>query len=551
MIKNIMLLTKSSTLDYIKNFNLIDKKTKKLNKRSIYVWMIIIVALAMAFLSNYILGILRDYGQTEVFLDNIFAYMTLIMFMQVIILSMNILYFSKDIEYFLPLPIKPQELLLSKTNTILNVLYTTEIIFMLIPLILYGMSTTAGFTYYCTIFLVLLLLPIFPTILVSIIALIIMKFVKRIKNKNRFQTMITSFFMIIIMLIETFLIKWIMSDNVDYGQIDINLKTISQNINNTMVIVNPLIDILKQENIFGNLLKILALYIVMYGVLIYMGKRIYIKNILKTNTYSKSKSRKKINWESKCRQRSIIKSYMENDLKGLFRSAICFMQTVYPVCLATVMIIILSISFKYSLMQNNKEMFDLLNGLNLTIEGVAIILGVLQVLFSISNISISAISRQGKNAVFMKYIPISLYKQFILKNLLQVILNTIISIIVIVLSKVLFPNISIVQMLCLFVITTVVSILNSYLMLIVDIKRPILDWDTEIEVLKQNGNKIFQYVWTIIVVILLMYIAKAFKNINLYLAVLITFLIFAILLFIADKYVRVQIKRNKLFKNVI
>ena len=60
MIKNIMLLTKSSTLDYIKNFNLIDKKTKKLNKRSIYVWMIIIVALAMAFLSNYILGILMD-----------------------------------------------------------------------------------------------------------------------------------------------------------------------------------------------------------------------------------------------------------------------------------------------------------------------------------------------------------------------------------------------------------------------------------------------------------------------------------------------------------
>ncbi len=51
-------------------------------------------------------------------------------------------------------------------------------------------------------------------------------------------------------------------------------------------------------------------------------------------------------------------------------------------------------------------------------------------MFSISNISLTAISREGKNAIFSKYIPLDLYKQFLYKNVLQTILNIIVSIIV-------------------------------------------------------------------------------------------------------------------------
>ena len=88
-------------------------------------------------------------------------------------------------------------------------------------------------------------------------------------------------------------------------------------------------------------------------------------------------------------------------------------------------------------------------------------------------------------------------------------------------------------------------------MLIVDIKRPILNWNSEIDVFKQNGNKIFQYVWTIIVVVILMYITRAFKDLDLYLGIFVTFIIFVSLLVIVDIFVRKQIKKNKLFKNII
>ena len=182
MIKNILLLTKISTRNFLQNLNLLDKNTKKINKKSMYVWLIIIVVLAIAFVSNEVLNILEDYGQMPIFINVLFTIAIIIMFMQTIIASMNILYFSKDIESFLPMPIKPEELLLSKVNTIINILYGTELLFMLIPLLLYGISTTASFSYYLYVILALVLLPIFPVVLVSIITLIMMKFIKTIKS---------------------------------------------------------------------------------------------------------------------------------------------------------------------------------------------------------------------------------------------------------------------------------------------------------------------------------------------------------------------------------
>lgn len=88
-------------------------------------------------------------------------------------------------------------------------------------------------------------------------------------------------------------------------------------------------------------------------------------------------------------------------------------------------------------------------------------------------------------------------------------------------------------------------------MLIVDTKRPILNWNSEIEIFKQNGNKIFQYIWTITIILLLMYTYNIFKNVNINIVMLIIFIFFTILLFILDRYVKKQIKKNKLFKKII
>ena len=551
MIKNIILLTRISTKNFLETLKIVDEEKRRINKKSVYVWLCLIVIIAITYLSNEILNFLEDYGQIHIFLDIIFALTMIIMFMQIIVSCMNILYFSKDLEYFLIFPIKAKDLLLSRTQTMTNMLYLTEAIFLFIPLILYGMSTMANYSYYLLIIPTLLLLPILPTVFISIIFLVIMKFMKKIKNKNKFQIITTLLFISIIVLVEVFFIKGILSNNINYEEIGTSLKSTLENINNSMIIVNPLIHVLEEDHILINLLKVLGIYTILYVILICLGNKVYVKNVLKTMEYYKPKTRTKVELEGICKSQKVSKAYIKSEFKNLFGNTTFFMQMIYPACMTTIMLIVFAISFRFGAMVKNQELYTIIADLTLTLEGVGIIVGIAQILFSFSSISITAISRQGKNAVFMKYIPIDMYKQFVLKNIPQCVINTIISVVLLIAIKIIFISVTWINILTILPICIIMGILNSYLMLIIDIKRPIMNWNSEIEVLKQNGNKIFQYVWTIIVVLLLMYIYRIFKDLNIYIGILATFITFIILLFSADIYVRKQIKRNKLFKNII
>ena len=551
MIKNILLLTKISIRNYWENFNLFDGKNKKINKKSIYVWLLLIVIIAITYLSNEILKLLDKYDQLEIFPNILFSLVMVIMLIQTVIASMNILYFSKDLEILLSMPIKTEELLLSRTNTIINILYGMEILLMVIPLILYGIYIMVPIYYYMYLIFVLILLPIFPTLLVSIVTLICLNFIKFIKNKNKFQIITTLLLIAWIVLIEIVFIKGIISDQDNQELMKLNLNNISEKINSSFIIIKPLISMLNNQQVFFNLLKVILVYIIMYAVLIYIGKKVYIKDILKTTVYSKSRHKENAKFDLKCKIQNPLKAYTKNEFKALFRHAIFFMQTIYPILLTMGMLIFLVIYFKISVIPENPEMFESLNGMHLTIEGVCIILGIIQILSSFINISITSISRQGKNAIFMKYIPINLYKQFLLKNVPQILVSSMISIIIIVLAKIVFPLITVLQLILLIVIGIIMSCINSFLMLVVDLKRPILDWKTEMDVFKQNGNKIFQYVWTIVVILLLMYIRKLCEDFNIYIGVSAIGIVFLMILIIINIIVKKQIKEHKLFKNII
>ncbi len=548
MIKNIIVLTKISTRNFLENYDLFKKDERKINKKSIYFWLILIVIIAIILISNEVINQLQEINQLNVFPSILIAFMTVIMFMQTILLSMNVLYFSKDIESFLPLSIKPQELLFSKINTILIMLYSTEIIFMFIPLMLYGMASVVGIGYYINLMFVMILLPIFPVTIITILSLFFVTFMKVIKNKNLFQLIMTFIFIVMVIVIEVLYIKSVISEQTDLG---INLKNIADNINRSIVVAEPLISMLNQQNTLINLLKIIGIYGILFLLLIFMGKKVYLKNILKATEYNKNKFNKKIDFSIQCEPQNVYKSYLQNEFTNIYRNAIFFMQTIFPICIMVISITIIVVYTKFGVINKIEELSNVINNLNLNIEGICIILGIIQILYSMVSISITAISRQGLNAIFMKYIPISLYKQFLLKNVPQTIISMIISIIILILCKIVFPLISIVDLILIFIVSIILSIINSFLMLIVDIKRPILNWKAEIDVFKQNGNKIFQYVWTITVVVLLMYIKKVFENINLYIAILATFIIFTVIFIIINIYVKKQINKDKLFKKII
>lgn len=550
MIKNIIMLTKISTANFFQNFNIIDKKTNKLNKKSSYFWVLAIILIAVFFVSYEVLDTLKEYGQTNIFLNIYMMFMFIIMLFQTILIYTNVFYFSKDIEILMPYPIKPIELLFAKFNTVLSLLYGTELIFMLLPMIMYGLDAKMTFLYFISLIVIMFLLPIFITLIIGIINVALIHLIKLIKNKNAYQLFITTLLIGIIVIGEYFYIKNMVMEDEDLINTLISLNDISIYFNKSTIILNPLIGILKQEDIIANILELLLVYSILLIPYVYIGTKTYFKTLLKTTVYNKKNKNRKINLEKKCKQKSILKAYIENEWKYITKNILFLIQYIFPVTMLLIFGLIVSIYVKVNILSKNIEITEFFSSLSLNIEGFCVILGLCQVLFSLPSVSLTAISRYGKNAYFIKYIPISLYKQFWLKNVLQIGISIIVSCTVLFVIKFIMRQIPIIYIIALFIDALLINILNSNIMLIIDLKRPILNWENEYEVLKQNSNKFFHYVYTIAIVLLLMYLISILKTINFNIAIIGVTLIFMILLLIINQYVKVQIRKNKLFEKI-
>lgn len=542
-LKKIIDLTKIFLKDSYQNMNLINKEKNKINKKSVYVWGIVIICLALFYISNEIISKLRSIGQESIFLNIYFLILTVLIIFQTILVCTNIFYFSKDIEFILPLPIKSEELLIAKFCTLVCTLYISEIIFGIIPISMYGILTNATFLFFIYEFLIFATFPIFLAIGVSIIMMFVMKISKFIKNKDLFQVIITLLLLIVMFLIEY---KCIGSIFLDYNQSDITteqqqiierIEEFNNRIkisNKYFLVVNPSIKILEKNDFKSilELIKIILIDIISFGIFIFIGKITYLKDILKNTAYLKNNKNKKINLYKKSKKKNIGKSYMIKEFKSLFRNPMFFMQCVYPVLIFLITIIIMSVILvpKLEELFNNEEFIKSIGSLSFDLSVVYLILGGIQILFMMSITSLTAISREGKQAIVMKYLPISYYKQFIYKGIPQIFINMISIIVILSLVFICIPSINVLTKIIMFILAILLNIINSYSMLIVDLIRPKLEWDTEYEVFKQNNNKIFQYAFSVIIILLLMYFNNIFKDVEINTALMITALILLILI---------------------
>lgn len=565
MIKKIIQLSKIFIKDYFQKINIINKDTKKINKKSIYTWLLIITIAAIGFLSFKVINWLDSGGQAELFLKVYFPIMATIFMFQAILICTNVFFFSKDLEYILPLPIKPIELLVAKFNNVISITYGMELIFLAIPLFMYGLLAANSIIYFLTMILVLILFPIFLITIICLIMLFIMQLTKFIKNKDIFQIIIVLILSLVMSLGEGYLIQSIFNDNII--QIETNENSEIENaklnneilnnklneLNNYFIIINPCISLLtnfKIINLIWQLIKLIFICGITFLIFIYFGKILYLKNLLKNIAYiNKKKNTKKI-IKNKYKENSIKKSYLKNEFKKLIKNPTFFNQCIFQY-IFIIIILLFIISLFMPMVLNSFEEQDVINemGINkFAIQAMCMILGLIQIIFTLGNLSLTAISREGKNAMVMKYIPVSLYKQFVWKSTPQILLNTIAIIGTAIVMLITTPQIPIWYYIAGILIAMVLNIINSFIMLIVDLKKPNLDWTSEASALKDNGNKLYQYVTTIIIVLLLTYLAQVFEKINIMISLLAIFIFFFIILFIINTYIKKRI--NKLFSKI-
>lgn len=112
------IFTKSSVQSLTENNKNANKK-QKLSTMLVYIIALAYLAVVVGGLSYSLVENLKELGQERMFIGVVFLIIGVIALIQTIFSAMSLMYYSKDNEYILPLPIKPKQIVIAKTNTIM------------------------------------------------------------------------------------------------------------------------------------------------------------------------------------------------------------------------------------------------------------------------------------------------------------------------------------------------------------------------------------------------------------------------------------------------
>ena len=342
-----------------------------------------------------------------------------------------------------------------------------------------------------------------------------------------------------------------MIENMNFNSEIFNNKI--DKLNNYFIIINPCINLLSELkiiNILKELIKLIIINLIGFILFILLGKILYLKNLLKNIAYiNKKKNNKKI-IKNKYKKNKIKKSYIKNEFKKIIKNPTFFTQCIFQYIFLIFILLLIFNLIMPAVIKNFQEE-DIINKMganNFELQCICTIIIVIQIIFTLGTLSLTAISREGRDAILMKYIPVSLYKQFLWKNIPQIIINIFAIIGMTVVVAINTPHISILYYMVGIIIAMLLNIINSFLMVVVDLRKPNLNWITETSAIKDNGNKLYQYVITIIIGLLFAYFMKIFEDVNIIISLSVIIGILFIILIIINNLIKKNI--NKLFEKI-
>ena len=514
--------------------------TKSKSKIIVYGLLFLYFAGLIIFLGYNLLDGLIAIHQETIFVGMILFMIFGLGIIQTIFSSINILYFTKDSEYLLPLPLKPYQIILARTNVMLIAEYVIIFLIGFIPLVMYGILTGAGIVYYLTMILAVILVPILPVLLISMLVMFIMSFAKLTKNRNRFQLFATLLVLAIIIAISisTSGMKQDLT-NEEMAQMVVQANGMIELVKGYVPTVDYLMEALTTNSLFTAIVEVLkTLGITIIGFIVYMliAQKIYFKGLV-GNLFGggASSSNKEIN-QKEYRNSKLYKSYVGKEFKNMARNPVFLMQCLIPAILIPIIMVVVVYAGLNSDGMGLEQITNILQQMptNTFIIACAI-LGVIQFFTMFIYISITAISRDGENAVFMKYIPVSLYKQYMYKIIPNIIMNIVTIIITLGMAEYLL-RLPAITLIALFIVATIMGILQSIAMIIVDLKRPKLNWDSEYAVAKQNLNLVFPVLLAMVNIVILVGFVYLLKDINIYMGVGILGILYIVATVITNKY---------------
>ena len=541
---------KSSVQKITEQNGISDVRKKSKAQITLYVLLFAYLIGVMWFLSTKMINVLKEIEAQAVFIDLVFMMVFFLNILQAVFSSINLLYFSKDTDFILTLPLKPYQIILARTNVMLILEIAVNMLIGLVPLVIYGIKLNCNALYYISVVIGLILLPVLPVIIISLISMVIMSFSKITKNKNKFQ-LFTTLIMLALVVAFSIAITKIDSETMTDEQMAQTLTSaggFTQMLKTYFPTFGFLSDSVHSNNILTILLETVKTVLVTFaGVIIYLlcAQKLYFKGLI-GSLYSGEKTKKgKIKINAKSGKLGF--TYVLKELKILVRNPVYLVQCVLPALIFPLLFIGLIFILP------EEETSGITNALSMMLEfnKPLILMGLvaaMQFFAMFIYVSITAISREGKNATFIKYIPVPLYKQYIYKIIPNILMNIFSTVIVLGIVRYLLP-IPITDLIIVFAVSILMNISLSTLCLIMDLKRPKLQWNTEYAVVKQNMNLVFPMIFGTINIGIIIFVNTTLKMYSAYIQLAIITLIYILLnIFV---YIYLYKKQYELAKKII
>ncbi len=530
--------------------------TKKANTKPIskfftflvFLFVYIYLSSIFGYISYQAINSLILINKQEVFLNICFVGLLGYTIFQAIFTSLNVLFFSKDLESLLPLPIKPYKIVMAKFNCLVISQYIVYCVTALPILVVYGYLLKMGILYYIYSLLILLVFPVIPVAIISLLLTIIMKFTNVIKNKETVQY-ITVFITIIFIFSVQFLSVNTRDTELTNEELAEKLMEANTNMEEYFDVLPNVKAVVKTLNSYDTIdgIKNFSIFIVetavTYLAISMLTSKFYIKTV-NSIMNNGSKSKKKIILEKVYKKNRIEKTYLLKEIRNLTRNPIFFMQCVVPPFLFPLIFLVPSI---LALKRQGEEFIFLIDYLNKYINSPIGLIAVIEILylFYIFNFAtITSISRDGSDAKVIKYLPIDLNKQLTYKSIIGIVFNIIPLIYIITFLKI---ELGIKNLMLIYIITLgiLINIFNNFLVVIIDLKNPKTDWMTEYAVVKQNLNMFYQML-IIVTQMGILFLSLMIKDVNICFITL--SIIFIVLIILVKKYTNTN--KQKLFEKI-
>ena len=494
MIKNIINLTK---IFLISAFNRGGNRKRKnrIGRIALYGLLFAYLSGVFGFLSYEILSGLIVLKQEEAFIGYILmAIITLVLF-TTIISTMNVLYFSSDNRFVLPLPFKPLEVLSAKLNTLLIYVYMEEAMLGLIPMIMYGIMTKQNIVYYLLLIPVLVAVPVVPLLIAALIVICVMALTKGIRNKSLVQTITMIVSIVFSLIISMFSSS--MSSGEDITALMNTAGSLVEIFKKAFPTMPMAVNALTSYNVLS-LCLLIVVSAAAYVLVCVFGQKPYYRGMLGSLYSSSGVSDRKIDEKSAYRSRGLPFSYVMKEIRVYLRRPTFFVQLILP-CLI-IPAFMMGITYFSVFSQVGSELMEGLQQIyaEKAFGGYVYAILLLAVMFisMYSFISTLAVSKDGHDAYAMKYLPVAFHKQLIYKMIPDVVMCLFSYLNVALLSMILF-RLPPVYVLMSLPVSVLYCILHGFLILS-DVRRPKLDWTKEMQIVKKNFRTMFSLAFSLL-----------------------------------------------------